>query len=276
MRKKGFTLIELLVVIAIIALLLAILMPALDKAKDLARDVICRSNLKQWGLIWKLYTDDHDGKFSDGMSFPASYVSSNYPRGQWMVGMRDYLDSTLLKILLCPSATQEHPTNNTYGGTNYAYYSGKWLPDEDAELASYGFNCWLFDLPPGTSSLQGRLAEDHWRETSYVKSASRVPLMADSAWRGGGPSYANGINNKDIAPPATATEAEENASAGAEMAHFVMDRHSKHINVVFMDFSARKVELKELWKLKWHKSFDTRGYIENGGTWPDWMKNFKE
>ena len=49
-RHLGFTLIELLVVIAIIALLMAILMPALSKARDQARTIVCRSNLKQYGI----------------------------------------------------------------------------------------------------------------------------------------------------------------------------------------------------------------------------------
>jgi len=45
--------------------------------------------------------------------------------------------------------------------------------------------------------------------------------------------------------------------------------------------SVRKVGIKELWTLKWHKNFDTKGkYTKAGGatasTWPDWMKRFKD
>jgi prepilin-type N-terminal cleavage/methylation domain-containing protein len=60
---NGFTLIELLVVIAIIALLLSVLVPALQKAKFIARVTICKSNVKQWGLMANLYANDHDSKF---------------------------------------------------------------------------------------------------------------------------------------------------------------------------------------------------------------------
>jgi prepilin-type N-terminal cleavage/methylation domain-containing protein len=60
-REKAFTLIELLVVIGIISLLMAILLPALERARSQAYAIICRSNLKQWGIIFAAYLDDHDG-----------------------------------------------------------------------------------------------------------------------------------------------------------------------------------------------------------------------
>jgi prepilin-type N-terminal cleavage/methylation domain-containing protein/prepilin-type processing-associated H-X9-DG protein len=78
---EAFTLVELLVVIAIIALLMAILAPALSRAKEQTRNVVCRSNMHQYGLAIRVYLDENNRKFP----FTMDWLYSNTPSGycQW-------------------------------------------------------------------------------------------------------------------------------------------------------------------------------------------------
>ena len=61
--KKAFTLLELLVTIVIIALLGALLIPTMGRAREFARRAQCTNNLRQHGIAWYLYLDDHDEYF---------------------------------------------------------------------------------------------------------------------------------------------------------------------------------------------------------------------
>jgi prepilin-type N-terminal cleavage/methylation domain-containing protein/prepilin-type processing-associated H-X9-DG protein len=64
MSRRGFTLLELLVVIAILVMLAAILLPALSRSREAARRSSCQNNLRQMGIVFKMYVNESsDAKY---------------------------------------------------------------------------------------------------------------------------------------------------------------------------------------------------------------------
>ena len=81
--RTGFTLIELLVVIAIIAILAALLLPALARAKQKGQQSVCLSNLKQIGLAFTMYLNDHEDRFPDRRDLKSSLPGGYHPWTSW-------------------------------------------------------------------------------------------------------------------------------------------------------------------------------------------------
>ena len=60
-----------------------------------------------------------------------------------------------------------------------------------------------------------------------------------------------------------------------------LDFVGESLNGLFMDWSVRKIGLKELWTLKWHPQFNTANeWTKAGGAQPEdcpeWMRKFKD
>ncbi len=277
-KRRGFTLIEVLVVIAIIALLMSILMPALQRVKKQARSVACQSLLKQWGVMWSMYCDDNDGRFSEAGNL-------GWLRGTWVIALRPQY-RTRSKILLCPAAAKRRTSAGgsieDWGDSTHTYIMGDGGIFNSREEASYGASNWIY-YAEGNGAIQGRPIPWNWK-TKDVSSATNVPIFADTMWRGGGPSYRTsetGAYNPTFRGIVPAQHDGQWINYDNEMMHFAINRHQTGNNAVFLDWSARSVGLKELWTLKWHRKYPVNGPLTIAGgvqpsDWPEWMRSFKE
>ncbi len=266
-KGKAFTLIELLVVISIIALLVAILLPALQRVNKQAKSAACKANLHHWGLIFSMYADDNSGYF----------MRSRTDTGwlYWMDELRPY-HSNIHEICCCPMATKLYieggriPFGAWCAGADSVVDRIATVLVSKGDYGSYGMNHWICNPRPDNFT---RPPENFWR-TQDAEGAGGSPLFLDCATIGGDPTEIN-------PPPDYSGHLLPGSYDSTCMSRFCIDRHNGHINSLFMDYSVRKVGLKELWTLKWHRKFDTSGlWTVAGGVkpedWPQWMRGFKD
>jgi prepilin-type N-terminal cleavage/methylation domain-containing protein/prepilin-type processing-associated H-X9-DG protein len=293
--QDAFTLIELLVVIAIIALLMAILVPALSRARKQAKTMICQAHLRQWGMVLATYTEDHQGRLPSTMANGCDGVW--LLRGAFLSGKDPNAPQDTFHhfhtqdIACCPMATQPSATNEfgrvsfagggrmggsaspfpiyqVSGPAGSAFTAWEITTPAPAFRGSYGLNQWLFKGFHQPNLTMSRFGVD--LDVLSLRGRADIPVLLDAVNLGATPSGV--LGDRPMGP--------EGSNSGT-MSSFVTNRHGDYTNALFLDWSVRKVGLKELWTLYWYGEFDRAGvWTKAGGAkpeqWPVWMRGMKD
>jgi prepilin-type N-terminal cleavage/methylation domain-containing protein len=261
-KGAGFTLIELLVVIAVITLLMSILLPALERAKRQAICIRCQSNLHQWAIAFAMLTSERSGFFprrGNLQSDPDTIATAGFfpddcsVENGYATLIKPYLRDERLR--LCPAATKtiEQGAQQPYAAWQIGDIVG-----------SFGLNDWVLSGWPGISDEQ-----DKWLwKTPNARGINNVPLFMDCSIF----TYVNPRHYNE--PPAYEQDViYQLGRAEGEIKRFCVNRHNEEIDGLFLDFSVRKVGLKEIWELRWHRKWPMDAPPP---VWPVWMEHMKD
>ena len=267
--KAGFTKRDVVVVLGCAIFVLMNIGAVGHRGRERAKEAVCLSNLLQMGKAALMFTNDNDGYFQVGNYSSATHQATHWDH--WASAWEPYYVRPNLRC--CPVAViprydkDGNPTDieNPFAawGISGGGDDNRWI--RGGHYGSYTINGYVCNKPT---------APDNWK-TPHVAGAENIPLMSDGMWIDSWPWHNDG-------PPEY-----ENVHylVTGGMGRFCVNRHNGAVNVVFLDWSARKVGLKELWKLKWCRSYDVNGpWTIAGGATPDdwanhgtgWMVNFKD
>jgi type II secretory pathway pseudopilin PulG len=149
-QRLAFTIVELLIVLGIILILFAILAPALTAVRSQARALKCMSNVRQLGIILRLYALDNKDHYPTNISSPTPQYWNDAAR------LRPYI------------ALPGIPMNSS---------SVFWCPADDDAQQSYAMNVWASSAADRsvTSLKTGELWPHH-------RVASPMLLLVAESW----------------------------------------------------------------------------------------------
>ena len=136
---------------------------------------------------------------------------------------------------------------------------------------SYAHNHFVMDNSPGAGRTTHAYPRKYYWSSTLVRDRSEIPVLTDSTW----------AESANVDPNTAPPQSEAGPQLGENAFNSCINRHNGSINALFLDSSVKKIGLKQLWTLKWHRQFDTKGpWTTAGGVqnehWPKWMRQYKD